>query len=197
MNTHKNLILEPLSTVLKISLLQFKEPGTKISVGNNKITFNEPSIIQGFFRSWYGHQREDLHNLYHPLLQCIQWYDKTHVKYKCFYQECIKGLRLLLQTYDDHTTIHHTLVHYITILESKELMEEIEDDGQVNPIVQRFRDIWSESEIKMVYDILQLIHSSDTISSDFRETYCKVLEDIVESKEKEVYEYISQVSTTY
>ena len=198
MNSHKNLILEPLSTVLKISLLQFKEPGTKISVGNNKITFNEPSIIQGFFRSWYGHRREDLHNLYHPLLQCIEWYDKNNIKYKSFYQECIKGLRLLLQTYDDHTTIHHTLIHYITILESKDPIEEENDeDVPVNPIVERFKDIWSESEIKMIYDILQLIISPDTISSDFRETYCKVLEDIIESKEKEVYEYISQVSTTY
>ena len=47
----KHLILEPLSCVLKLALLQYKPVGTKISVVNNAIQFNEPSFLQGITRS--------------------------------------------------------------------------------------------------------------------------------------------------
>ena len=44
-DTSKQLILEPLSCVLKLSLLQYKPPGTKISVSKNSLEFNEPSLL--------------------------------------------------------------------------------------------------------------------------------------------------------
>ena len=195
--THKNLILEPLSCVLKLCVLQHKEIGTKISVHDNQLTFNEPSLGQGLFRSWYGHRREDLHNLYNPLRQCLQWYDRKNEIYAYVYRECVRGLRLLLQTYDENTTIHHTLLHYISLLESEEDPEPPTETPPTNPIVERLRTLWTESEIKVVYDILRLIQSDDPQSAGFQETYLHVLEDIIESKEQEVSEYISQVSTTY
>ena len=45
----KHLILEPLSCVLKLALLQYKPVGTKISVVNNAIKFNEPSFLSDEF----------------------------------------------------------------------------------------------------------------------------------------------------
>ena len=67
----KNLILEPISCIMKLILLQHKEEGTKISVNNNAILFNEPSLGQGFLRSIYGDCREDLHNLYNPFFKIL------------------------------------------------------------------------------------------------------------------------------
>lgn len=185
-NTQKNLILEPLCCILKLILLQFKEKDTKISVSDNSITFNEPSYGQGLVRSLYGDCREDLHNIYHPLLKAVEWYpiDKFHV----YYEECKKGLQLLLQVYDDNTTIHHTISHYISIIKGKNDKEVTE----TNPIIDNLKDSWKSEEINVINELLNLI-----LKNIEKDVYLKCLENIVEEKEKKVNEYIHKVSTTY
>ena len=185
-NTQKNLILEPLCCILKLILLQFKEKDTKISVSDNSITFNEPSYGQGLVRSLYGDCREDLHNIYHPLLKSVEWYpiDKFHI----YYEECKKGLQLLLEVYDDNTTIHHTISHYISIIEGKNDKEV----SEMNPIIDNLKDFWKEEEINVINELLNLI-----LKNIEKEIYLKCLENIIEEKEKKVNEYILKVSTSY
>jgi len=182
----KNLILEPLSCVIKLILLQYKEKGTKISVYNNSLFFNEPFFGQGIIRSLYGDKREDLHNMYHPLLKALEWYPLQ--EYQSYYEECKKGLELLLDVYDNNTTIHHTISHYISIVDGTN-KQRIPDP---NPIIDTLRDMWSKEEIKVIHELLQLIKSDKN-----RDIYLKSLEDIVLAKEKLVNEYIQKVSTTY
>lgn len=185
-NTQKNLILEPLCCILKLILLQYKENGTKISVSDNSITFNEPSYGQGLVRSLYGDCREDLHNIYHPLLKSVEWYpiDKFHV----YYEECKKGLQLLLKVYDDNTTIHHTISHYISIIEGKNDKEV----SETNPIIDNLKDFWKSEEINVINELLNLI-----LKNIEKDIYLKCLENIIEEKEKKVNEYIQKVSTSY
>lgn len=185
-NTQKNLILEPLCCILKLILLQFKENGTKISVSDNSITFNEPSYGQGLVRSFYGDCREDLHNIYHPLLKAVEWYPID--KFSVYYEECKKGLQLLLKVYDDNTTIHHTISHYISIIEGKNDKEV----SETNPIIDNLKDSWKSEEINVINELLNLI-----LKNIERDVYLKCLENIVEEKEKKVNEYIQKVSTTY
>lgn len=185
-NTQKNLILEPLCCILKLILLQFKENGTKISVSDNSITFNEPSYGQGFVRSFYGDCREDLHNIYHPLLKSVEWYPIKD--FNIYYEECKKGLQILLQVYDDNTTIHHTISHYISIIEGKNDKEV----SETNPIIDNLKDFWKTEEINVINELLNLI-----LKNIEKDVYLKCLENIVEEKEKKVNEYIQKVSTTY
>ena len=84
----RNLILEPLSCLLKIALIQYKDCGTKISVDSNSLFYQEPTIYQGVMRSFRGDKREDLHNLCKPLLQCLEWYDRKDPMYSYFYEQC-------------------------------------------------------------------------------------------------------------
>jgi len=185
-NTQKNLILEPLCCILKLILLQFKENGTKISVSDNSITFNEPSYGQGLVRSFYGDCREDLHNIYHPLLKAVEWYPIR--EFIIYYDECKKGLQLLLQVYDDNTTIHHTISHYISIIEGKNDKEV----SETNPIIDNLKDFWKSEEINVINELLNLI-----LKNIEKDVYLKCLENIIEEKEKKVNEYIQKVSTTY
>ena len=185
-NTQKNLILEPLCCILKLILLQFKEKGTKISVSDNSITFNEPSYGQGIVRSLYGDCREDLHNIYHPLLKSVEWYPIKD--FNIYYEECKKGLQLLLQVYDDNTTIHHTISHYISIIEGKN----DEEVSETNPIIDNLKDFWKTEEINVINELLNLI-----MKNIEKDVYLKCLENIVEEKEKKVNEYIQKVSTSY
>ena len=185
-NIQKNLILEPLCCILKLILLQFKEKNTKISVSDNSITFNEPSYGQGLVRSFYGDCREDLHNIYHPLLKAVEWYPID--KFSVYYEECKKGLQLLLKVYDDNTTIHHTISHYISIIEGKNDKEV----SETNPIIDNLKNFWKSEEINAINELLNLI-----LKNIEKDIYLKSLENIIEEKEKKVNEYIQKVSTTY
>ena len=62
--TKKDSILDPLTCIIRLSILEFKPIGTKISLNNNKIKYNDPSVIQGALRWSNGDNREDLHNLF-------------------------------------------------------------------------------------------------------------------------------------
>ena len=186
----KNLILEPISCIMKLILLQYKQKGTKISVNNNAILFNEPSLGQGFLRSIYGDCREDLHNLYYPILRCVQWYSHEDPHFKYFYQECKKGLQLLIDVYDNNSTIHHTLSHYISIIEGNK--DDNLNDEKINPIIDTLHEIWSPGEINALYDLLMLIQKNKN-----KDIYLKALEDIVTSKESFINDYIQKISTTY
>ena len=182
----KNLILEPLSCILKLILLQYKEKGTKISISNNSILFNNPNYVQGICRFIDGDCREDLHNLYHPLLKATQWYPLKD--YKLLYLESKKGLELLKNVYNDNTTIHHTISHYIDIVSGTNT-QKIPD---TNPIIDTLKDIWQSEEIIAIHELLKLIQLDKN-----KDIYLKSIEDIVSAKEKIVNQYIHKVSTTY
>lgn len=185
-NLQKNLILEPLCCIIKIGLIQFKDKGTKISIIDNSIQFDEPSLAQGILRSFNGDCREDLHNIYHPLLKGIEWFPLKD--YKLLYKECKKGLEILNSVYDNNTTIHHTITHYISIINEDNKIEL----PKTNPIIDQLKNIWSQDEIKAIQELLALI-----IKNKNREIYINALNDIVSAKEKIVCEYIKKISTSY
>ena len=78
---NKNVILEPISCIIKLVLLDYKTEGTKISISNNSIDYYEPSQFQGILRNINGDGREDLHNIYNPILKAVEWYPPSENKY--------------------------------------------------------------------------------------------------------------------
>ena len=68
-NDPSNSIIDPLTCVVRLSLLKYKPDGTKISVKENQISYNEPTLLQGPIRWTFGDCRDDLHNLFNPHLQ--------------------------------------------------------------------------------------------------------------------------------
>jgi len=184
----KNLILEPLCVILRLALLQYKDKGTKLSVNNNSIQYQEPSG-QGLVRLWGGDCREDLHNLYHPILKATEWY--PYNEYQLFYDECITGLQLLNNVYEGNSIIKYTISHYISTIESND-NESKRKEQKFNPIIDRLKDIWEKDEIKAIYDLFKLIKMNKN-----RDVYLKTLEDILTAKEEFINVYIHNVSTSY
>lgn len=117
----KNIIIDPLSCMIKLSILGFYPEGTKISVTDNQISFNEPSFYQGTIRYFKGDGREDLHNLYNAIQKCIEWYwDKDDRDIIFLFRTAIEGLKKLKKTYQPNSTIQHTLDYYICCLKGKQ-----------------------------------------------------------------------------
>ena len=54
----KVILLEPLSVMIYLAILNYKKEGTKITIYNNKLHFSEPDYIQGVSRWMYGTNRK-------------------------------------------------------------------------------------------------------------------------------------------
>ena len=185
----KNLILEPLTVIFRLAILKYKPPKTKLSIKDNSIIYQENTYDQGFIRMMDGDTREDLHNLYHPILKCIEWY--SYDDYKFLYDECITGLNILNSVYDRNSTIRHTITHYVSVIEMND-MENIREDVNINPIIDKLREIWTIQEIQSAISLLKLIH--DDINRDI---YLESLELILHNKETFIHELLKKISTEY
>jgi hypothetical protein len=180
----KHLILEPLSCILKIALLQYKPLGTKISVSNNSVQYHEPSFLQGITRSLGGDSRQDLHNICHPIIKCLEWY--PYDEYEYFYCECLKGLQEFKKSYDEHSLINHTIDHYIGLVSGKQ-HDTIEDTA----VIGGLRTFWTEKELIILKTLLE--HIGETQDKDS----ISLLETMIVIKENKVNHYIQEISTSY
>jgi len=185
----KNLILEPLCVVFRLAILKYKPPYTKLSIKDNSIIYQENTYDQGFIRMMEGDTREDLHNLYHPILKSIEWY--SYNDYKFLYDECITGLNILNSVYDRNSTIRHTISHYISVIQMND-SENIIEDIDINPIIDKLKEIWTQSEIQSAISLLKLIHEDIN-----RDIYLDSLELIIQNKESFIHELLKKISTEY
>lgn len=197
---NRNLILEPFCCILRIILLEYKPDGTKISIQNNSIQYYDPSFYQGILRSFYGDNREDIHNLYAPILKGFDWYSITESKMnQYFFERLIIGLVKLKSVYQENTIIHHSISHYITmvrdLIDINDLSKYKDYDKKESPLIEELKNIWDNDEIFIIYKNLNYIN--DTKDDNLKKTYIKSIEDILSYKEKQVEKYINNSSTTY
>ena len=61
-------LLDPLTTIIKISMLKYKSANTKIRICEHKVYFSEPGYVQGLKRWIMGDSRSNIHYLYLPIL---------------------------------------------------------------------------------------------------------------------------------
>jgi len=184
-----DFILEPLCVIFRLSLLQYKDKGTKLSVKNNTIQYQDPTYDQGLIRMMAGDCRDDLHNLYHPILKCIDWYSYT--EYKELYDECIIGLEILNNVYEDNSIIRHTISHYVSVIQMND-NENYRKDTKFNPIIDSLKEMWTNEEIKSACSLLKSIKTNKN-----RDIYLDSLEIILDHKEQFINEYIQKISTKY
>jgi len=116
----RNVIIDPFSCLVKLSLLKYLDSGTKISIYQNRIHFNSPSYIQGIIRFMYGDNREHLHNLYLPIQKSVEWFwDEKNEDMTYVFNNAIIGLKMLKYAYNEYATIQHTIDYYIIIMMQK------------------------------------------------------------------------------
>ena len=185
----KNLILEPLTVIFRLAILKYKPPYTKLSIRDNSIVYQENTYDQGLLRMIDGDTREDLHNLYHPILKSIEWY--PYNDYKFIYDECISGLNILNSVYGKNSTIRHTISHYIYVIQMND-SENIIEDVDINPIVDKLKEIWTNNEILSAISLLKLIEENVN-----RDIYLESLELIINNKERFIHDLLKKISTEY
>ena len=197
---NKNIILEPLSSIFRLILLKYKPKGTKISISNNSIKYSLPGYSQGLLRNINGDGREDLHNIYNPIIKSLEWFPIKNNKidndmFIYYYNSSIQGLNILLECYEKGTTIYHTINHYIKIIKDSLDSKEIEKINiEESPLLDKMKDFWKSEEIKIIYQLFLLI---DNLDEKEKEVYIKIIDQIISTKEDKLNEYIIKYSTSY
>lgn len=166
-NNDKTKILDPMNTIIKLAILSFKQPNTKLSIINHNINLHEPSYFQGAIRIYNGDNKEDLHYLLNPIyLACKNnLIEKNIILFKL----SINGLNLLKDTYKNYQTINHTLDLYIYIINNALIQKEIEysfvkiNDSEID-LYNKFMYKWQNEELDIIINLFNLISISPNSS---------------------------------
>ena len=162
-NNNNKQILDPLSSIIRLALLNYKEKGCKISIYNNKIYIQPPNIFQGTVRWTYGDNRNDLHNLCNPIEKAVQWYDpKTNEDIESIFKTAVEGLKKLKKAYiskdnkiGDSNLVCHSITHYINILNNRLKngdYPKIENDKDPSGL----KYLWYKNEIMVIKNLLEI-----------------------------------------
>jgi len=133
-----DLILEPMQVMIQLALLAHSPIGTKISVSNNILSIQPPSMTQGAYRWWNNDNKDDLYYL--DVYQYIlAW--------------AVKGLDKLSETYNkaDKNNIRHTLALYRNVLDLK--TDDIFKDNTNDTVTidQVFKEIINIYDDRLLY----------------------------------------------
>ena len=165
-----DMILEPLQVMVQLALLAYCPIGTKVSVSDNILQLQFPTMFQGVWR-WYNHDgKDDLYYLFHAIRRYYKWYKSENTKiFGYILSEAIKGLDNLMITYEksDQTSIIHTLKLYKNVLgmEAPDLFKEnTEETINIDKVFESIKLTYDHKLLKIIFNVLQTCSSSETDS---------------------------------
>lgn len=171
---NKNDILDPLSLVIKLYIYSYKPVGTKISILNNCVEFQEAGIFQSTVRTFNGDTKNDLINMLFPLTYaCEKYIDyQNKVKYTEIFQQVINSLDKLNQVYQSNEITHN-------IEQLKNIINKFIVDKKFNPqsIISNYDEpaselkksfytqtnsVWTENRLTILIGYIEEINNSET-----------------------------------
>jgi hypothetical protein len=172
------ILLDPITTIFKLSLLKFKPEFTKIGITGNKIAYYEPVMYQGISRWWSGDSRVDIQYLYLPLLyfSCIRHgyvpsvFDAIESKSEILdrmNKMAIDGLQTLRVIYakNDINMITNCLdsyIHLLSVNDDKGGFIKNKFDNILNTTKMTYIEFVKEWSVKYISIILNMFDEHDT-----------------------------------
>lgn len=186
LNTQKersDLILEPFQVMVQLALVSFCPVGTKISISNNILKLQKPTLFQGALRYWNNDNKDDLYYLFHAIRRYMKWYKDPDNKITVFILKLAKnGLNKLIETYaqSDKKSITQTLSLYKNVLDLEK--EDIFKENNTNTInmdtvFQNVKILYTDNIYRMVYNALVIIEEEE--NDEYRQEYIHGVETIL------------------
>jgi hypothetical protein len=189
-----DLILEPMQVMIQLALLAHSPIGTKISVSNNILSIQPPSMTQGAYRWWNNDNKDDLYYLFHAIRRYYKWYksQKDEV-YQYILAWAVKGLDKLSETYNkaDKNNIRHTLALYRNVLDLK--TDEIFKDNKEDTVTidQVFKEIINIYDDRLLYVTHNtLLMMEEEINTEFKQKLLDGLTLILEPMDIKIRKWI-------
>lgn len=200
------LMLDPITTVIRLGILKYKPESTKIGVIDNKLVFYEPTVYQGISRWWSGDSRMDVQYLYLPVLYfaCIKhgyvesvfddFEDKDIILQKLS-DMALEGLKSLRSIYnhqhhkiDAVTNMIDSYIHLLTNkTDNSEFVKEKIDTIQ-NTIKLTFTEFtkeWKESYIKIILNLIEEL-DNEKDSDTYNRNIISTVETMLSNMDQEI-----------
>lgn len=138
-------LLEPVTTLIRIGILEYFPIGTKLSISNHRVYIQKPSLIQATLRWTFGDNRQNLYQLF----LAIQLF--VNMPYVCdktdkiqLLEQGARGLTRLKETYrssTNHNMVIHSLEYYISqIYLMINQLKLTEDESNINSKLNKNHD---------------------------------------------------------
>ena len=167
--------IDPICTVIKLSLLHYKDNGTKISIKNNVINIQDASLLQGLERWWSSDDRNQLYQLKLPIFY-FRGIVLGFIKFEHFSIDedillmindlAIKGLKKMRITYDNNrqsgSLIKNSIDDYIKILNTNYTLDDYMSDRYkfnkptLFAIYNEYTKLWDIKDFKIITDLFEI-----------------------------------------
>ena len=170
-----DLILEPMQVMIQLALLAHSPIGTKISVSNNILTIQLPTLTQGVVRWWNNDNKDDLYYLFHAIRRYYKWYKSQDEDiYQYILEWAIKGIDKLSETYNkaDKNNIRHTLALYKNVLDLKAdeiFKDEADTTVNIDNVFQEIINIYDDNLLNIIYNSLLMMEKEK--NTEYTENY--------------------------
>jgi hypothetical protein len=171
------MVLEPLQSMMQIALLGISPIGTKLTIQENILYLQSPSLIQPLSRWYNADKKDDLYFLFQVIRRFIKWYNPNISRssplsielYNLIIKFSIKGLDNLLQTYNtnDNNNIVQVISMYKNILQAtnySDIDQFFSDKGiNLDEIFENITTIYSTEILSIFHNILLLLINEEDI----------------------------------
>jgi hypothetical protein len=194
--TSKLYVLDPLSVIVKLSILSNKPIGTKITIQQNAIEFNDYSIYQGIYRLFYGYNKTDLHYLHNPIYLACERFLSTDT-HELFVSAQL-GIKKLIDTYKQSSLITVCLSYYDSIISGFMLQMEKHQNKKVikmstghndsmtsmytPDLLESLTSMWTEPRLQIILSLNSFLSRDDATGAN---EDVQSLERIMEGIDKE------------
>ena len=179
-----DMILEPLQSMIQLSLLSTCPIGTKLHIEENILYLQAPNLIQPVARWYHSDKKDDLFFLYSVIKRFIKWYHPTNNKksplslelYQLISSMSMEGLTILFKTYSscNSTSVIQVIQMYKNLLEfnnDKILMDEyLANENQkinIDEVFERIIVIYDKTILQIIYNTLLLIKSEEAPDNQY------------------------------
>jgi len=173
-----DMILEPLQSMIQLSLLSTCPIGTKLHIQENILYLQTPNLIQPVTRWYHSDKKDDLYFLYSVIKRFIKWYHPSNNKksplsmelYQLISTMSMDGLTVLFKTYSSchSTSVIQVIQMYKNLLEfnnDRILMDEylVNEENKINidEVFERIITIYDKTIMQIVYHTLTMIRQEE------------------------------------
>ena len=176
-----HMVLEPFQAIVQIALLSVCKIGTKLTIQQNLLFLQIPSIAQPISRWYNSDKKDDLYFLFPVIKKFIKWYNPINKKspisndlYNLIIKMAINGLKNLIKTYQNsnNITVNQVINMYIELLSlSSEIkidnkqLSEMPDDVNIDEIFEKITLLYKPNLLDIIYKTLLILEEEDNYDS--------------------------------
>jgi hypothetical protein len=197
-----DMVLEPLQSIIQVALLSITPIGTKLSIYENILYLQTPSITQPVSRWYNSDKKDDLYFLFQVIKRFNKWYNPNNNKkslisidlYNLIIKMTIKGLENLLKTYNtiasiDNNSIIQLLYMYIDLLNTQNIDEKpIDNIVKFDKVFENIVEIYNIELLNIIYNFLLIVEKEENKESI--DIYINGLNMIMTKNNKKIKEWI-------